>query len=123
MDFVEFAKQKERMCENVKSCDFCQFGSFICSSDDLNYITICNSYCMEEPEHAEKILQKWLAENPFLDKCPLCGSDASFYYEINKYDNNLRNYGVMCEEHGCATISAIYETKAIAAEKWNKRAV
>ena len=115
MKLTEFVEQRRRMCCTFDCAD-CPFYPYTAKNSVLSISTRCKEFCLSEPLVAISLLQEWLAENPQLDSCPFCGSDAAFHSDGGRY-------GVMCKESGCAILSCVNDTKAEAAEKWNKRAV
>ena len=60
MDAVKFFKEKKRMCDMYESCQAgCQLYK-----ERTQKFTMCNQYCLTNPEGAVETVKKWSAEHP-----------------------------------------------------------
>lgn len=59
MEFKEFCKQRDRMCEYIQCID-CKI-----EKNRKNY-TGCNDFCLENPDEAEEVVSKWSEEHPIV---------------------------------------------------------
>lgn len=95
MDAVEFIKEKNRMCKNIK-CSECDL-----SSNNTNLNPACDIFIWKHPVEAVKIVEQWSKEHPeptrqnkFLKTFPdailldgmlnICPSDV-FGWDCKKY--------------------------------------
>ena len=71
MEFVEFARQRRRMCDSVTDCHDCPLYEL------YDQDAMCLTWCANNPLKAQEIVQKWAEEHPiktrkmeFLEKYP-----------------------------------------------------
>lgn len=60
MEFKEFCRERDRMCERYDSCDSCPIHKL----DKAGYS--CTRICMNFPDEAERIVSEWTKEHPII---------------------------------------------------------
>lgn len=63
MEFIEFAKEHNRMCDSYEECAYCGLYRYL-NKNTLSITNECMFYCFEYPNVAQEIVQKWVEENP-----------------------------------------------------------
>lgn len=102
MEFIEFVKQRKRMCDISSDCSNCPLYEL------YDQDTVCLTWCANNPLKAQEIVQKWAKENPvktrkmdFLEKYPnakidYLGTPVACVEEIYGIDINCDN--ISCTE-------------------------
>lgn len=57
MELKEFAEERERMCESVADCEYCPVY-------EQRGARWCETWMLNNPEEAEKIINKWAKDHP-----------------------------------------------------------
>ena len=59
MEFLEFIKEKDRMCKSFKSCNECLFFG-----ERMNRGMDCHNFTMTTPEKVVAVVEAWVRSNP-----------------------------------------------------------
>lgn len=102
MEFQKFWKEKDRMCDSFPRCNLCQIYKESEKIEKIISTTTCDLFIANNPKTAEKIVEKWAAENPVMTNgqkfCEVFGIDLIVIPVYSKNDPRIHIKGMPFEE-------------------------
>ena len=106
MEFQKFWEEKNRMCRRFKKCSECLMRKEVFQKNYLDtglpLRTLCDISIMNNPKTAEKVVEKWVAENPVMTNgqkfCEVFGVDLIAIPAYSKKDPRIHIKGMPFEE-------------------------
>lgn len=81
-EYQKVMRERKRMCKQIGDCSKCQISFRNNKSERF-----CESFMMEFPEDAERIIMQWAAEHPIMTNrrkfSEVFGFDVATMFEVN----------------------------------------